>query len=311
MDKTASQIFYDKLTSGQSDLVKQANDSINEFTRVKMREDGFARKVLPPIPIGAEEIDRSVDTDKPVKIVDKEPGSRAAVTVPFATTPSARYIKGPRYRVMFSRIMTPRFVKDRNELLTYHMDIRQVISDNAIKDMLAEEDGKFLGACTNAVGGSAGATVTETGGIHWRATTGEITRESLAESFKVMPTLTNSLEVATVLTNHITVKDIQKFRRDETGGDLAQEMFLKGFTETEIMGKRVIVTIKKDLVATSTMWHFAEPKFLGKFFILDDATMYMENRAFMIEFFAYSCIGGAIGNVAGVCRYDFNAGADA
>ena len=121
-------------------MEKQAQDAVNDYIRVRMREDGFARRILPPVQITNDELDRQVDTDKPVKVVDKEPQSPGAISVPFATLPINRYIRGPRFRVMFDRIMTPRFTKDIDELRTYDMDIRQIMSDNAIKDMLAEEE---------------------------------------------------------------------------------------------------------------------------------------------------------------------------
>ena len=133
-------------------MEKTAVDAINDFTRTKMREDGFLRRILPPLQISNDELDRQVDTDKPVKIVDKEPDSPASISVPFATLPQNVYIRGPRYRVHFHRIVSPRFTKDVDELRTYSMDIRQVLSDNAIKDMLAEEDGKFIAAVDSCVG---------------------------------------------------------------------------------------------------------------------------------------------------------------
>ncbi len=127
-------------------MEKQAIDAVNDFTRTKMREDGFYRRIMPPLKIANDELDRQVDTDKPVKVVDKEPDSPAAISIPFGTLPTNVYIRGPRYRVMFDRIVTPRFVKDVDELRTWVMDIRQVFSDNSIKDMLAEEDSKFISA---------------------------------------------------------------------------------------------------------------------------------------------------------------------
>jgi hypothetical protein len=285
-------------------LEKQAQDAVNEYTRVRMREDGFGRRIIPPVQITNDELDRQVDTDKPVKVVDKEPNSPAAISVPFATLPLNRYIRGQRYRVMFDRIMTDRFTKDIDELRTYDMDIRQIVSDNSIKDMLAEEDGKFIFAC-NQLLGSQGATVPETGTVQWRAIAGGITRDTLAEAMKIMPQTPNHLNPATVLVNNVTIWDVVKFGHDEVGGELAQELFERGFAEREIMGVRWIITIKTDLVPDSTIFMFAEPKFLGKWFILEDTTMYIDRKAFMLEFFAYESIGAAIANVAGVARADF------
>ncbi len=288
----------------QPGMEKQAQDAVNDYIRVRMREDGFARRILPPVQITNDELDRQVDTDKPVKVVDKEPNSPGAISVPFATLPINRYIRGPRFRVMFDRILTPKFTKDIDELRTYDMDIRQILSDNAIKDMLAEEDGKWI-AVTNNLLVAQGATVPETGTVQWRSIAGGITRDTIAESMKIMPSTPNHLNPSTVLVNNVTIWDVVKFGRDEVGGDLSQELFERGFAEREIMGVSWIITIKRDLVPDSTLFHYAEPKFLGKFFILEDTTMYIDRKAFMLEFFAYESLGAAIANVAAVTRADF------
>ncbi|HUU96400.1 MAG TPA: hypothetical protein VM487_11720 [Phycisphaerae bacterium] len=303
-DPTAKEVngaFLNMLDSG---MEKQAQDAVNDYIRVRMREDGFARRILPPVQITNDELDRQVDTDKPVKIVDKEPQSPGAISVPFATLPINRYIKGPRFRVMMDRILTPKFTKDIDELRTYDMDIRQILSDNAIKDMLAEEDGKWIAVC-NSLLVAQGAAVPETGTIQWRLIAGGITRDTIAESMKIMPSTPNHLNPSTVLVNNVTIWDVVKFGRDEVGGDLSQELFERGFAEREIMGVRWIITIKRDLVPDSSLFQFAEPKFLGKFFILEDTTMYIDRKAFMLEFFAYESLGAAIANVAAVTRADF------
>ena len=76
-----------------------------------------------------------------------------------------------------------------------------------------------------------------------------------------------------------------KWGYDEIGGELSEE-----------------ILIKTRLVANNQMYFFAEPKFLGKFFILEDTTMHIKREAFMLEFFAYESIGAAIANVAGIGR---------
>lgn len=296
--------FVERLVSGDDKIVKEAQDAINDYVRVRMREDGFWRRVLPPITITNDELDRQVDTDNPVKVVDKEPESPAAISVPFASLPMNRYIRGPRFRVMFDRILTPKFTKDVDQLRTYDMDIRQILSDNSIKDILAEEDGKAI-ATINFLLLGVGVPLTETGVAQWVAISGGVTRDNLAEAMKVLPRTPNHLNVATVLVNNVSIWDIVKFGRDEVGGDLSQELFENGFAERELLGRRWIVTIKRDLVPDGTIFLFAAPKFLGKFFVLEDTTMYIDRRAFMLEFFAYESIGSSIANVAGIGRVDF------
>src|SRR4051812_39408291 len=42
---------------------KQAMDAVNDFTRMKMREDGFYQRINPPLKISDDELDRSVPTN--------------------------------------------------------------------------------------------------------------------------------------------------------------------------------------------------------------------------------------------------------
>jgi len=299
-----NEALFEKLSSHDPSLEKQAVDAVNDFTRTKMREDGFYRRIMPPLPISNDELDRQVDTDKPVKVVDKEPDSPAAISIPFATLPQNLYIRGPRYRVMFDRIVTPRFTKDVDELRTWIMDIRQVLSDNAIKDMLAEEDGKFVRAVNTAMVG-AGLVVPTSGVVQHEVISGGITRDTLWDAMKIMPNTPSNLEVHTILVNHITIKEICKFGRNEMGGDLSQDIMRNGWTQTEFMGKTWIITIKKGLVPTNTMYMFSDPKFIGKSYVLEDTTMYIRREAFMLEFFAYETMGGSIGHTSGLARVDY------
>lgn len=302
--KMLNEAVFEKLSSNDPLMYKEAIDAVNDFTRTKMREDGFAQRILPPIPISNDELDRMVSSDKPMKVVDKEPDSPAAISVPFATLPINLYIRGPRYPVMMDRILTPRFTKDVDELRTWIMDIRQVLSDNAIKDMLAEEDGKFLTAVNTAMV-AQGSTVPTSGVVQWEGIGGGISRDGLWDMMKTMPNTPSNLEVHTILVNHITIKDVCKFGRTEMGGDISQDIMRNGWSETEFMGARWIITIKKALVATNTFFHFADPKFLGKSYELEPTTMFIKREAFMLEFFAYKTGGSTIGHTSALSRADF------
>lgn len=296
--------IFEGLVSDSLVMQKEAVDAVNDFTRTKMREDGFSRRIIPPITLTNDELDRSVSTDKPIKIVDKEPDSPAAITISFAALPNNLYIRAQRYAVTLARIVTPRWTKDVDELRTWIMDIRQVLSDNSIKDMLAQEDGQLVSSVNTALVGP-GTTVPTSGVIQWSQIAGGITRDSLWDSLKVMPQTPSNLEVHTVLLNNITIKDVAKFTRNEMGGDLSQDIMKDGWSQQQFMNCRWIVTIKKTLVPNGTMFHFADPRFIGKVYQLEDTTMYIRREAYMLEFFAYETIGGALGFTSGLARVDF------
>jgi hypothetical protein len=184
------------------------------------------------------------------------------------------------------------------------MDIRQVLSDNAIKDMLAEEDGKFISAVNSALVGQD-STVPASGVAQWQTIAGGITRDTVQDAFKIMPGTPFNLEVHTVLLNHLTIRELFKWGRDEMGGDYSQELVKTGLWSGEFMNARWIVTIKKDIIANDSFYMFSDPKFIGKAFILEDTSMYVKRDAWMLEFFSYEMIGGAIGHTGGLARADF------
>lgn len=305
--KTANRIFIDKLMSDDVERRKSAARGIDEYTRLKVREKGFARKILPAIPLSNDDLDKQIDTDVNVKICEMETDSPGAMSVPYGGLPMNRYIRSRRYAVHFARLQTPRWIKDVGQLRSLDMDIRQVVSDNSINDMLAEEDNGLLTAANSMMLG-ADQVVPETGVAHWVTMAGGITRNGLNDALKIMPRSSRKFEAETMLVNSIFVKDIQKFTRDEAGGDLSEELLRDGWSERKLLGRTWLTTIKRELVGDGTMYMFAEPKALGKFFVLEDVTMYLDRKAFMIEFFAYSEIGAAFAHTGGIARADFDVG---
>lgn len=303
--KILSEATFEKLASRNDVLVKEAEDAINDYTRRKMREQGFARHILPPLPLNNDELDRQVHTAKPIKVIDMEPDSPAAISVGLGGTPEQYQILGRRYAVGFERILTPAYTADVDDLRTYHMDIRQILSDNAVKDIQTEEDGKFLRCIDNMLVG-LGSTQPFSGCVLYKQISSAITRDSLWDSLKVLPDTPFNLEVQTILLNNITIKDVAKLDRIEIGGDLAMDVMKQGTSVLDnLMGKRWVVTIKKSLVPNNHMYHFADPKFMGKFFTLEDVTMFLERKAFMLTFFAYEYNGMTIGHTGSAAHIKF------
>jgi len=296
--KQNNELFLQLLESGQH---KQAADIATEFTRMRVRESAFVERILPSQKLSNDQLDKQVNTEHPTKIVEREPGSPAATTVPYGAFPREHYFHGDRYAVNFDRIMTPKFIKDVGELRTTEMDIRQILADNAALDMDEELDSKFIDT-VDAIIGAENSTQPVTGVVQNQHIAAAISRETIFEMLKLLPRTPTRAETATVLCNNITVKDIAKFGRDEFGGDLSQEVMLNGFAERTFGGARFLVTIKHELVADSVFYVFTAPKYIGKHFVLEDTTMHLEKKAFMLEFFSYRECGLTIGNIASVGR---------
>jgi len=135
---------------------------------------------------------------------------------------------------------------------------------------------------------------------------GEIDRDNWNDALKTLPRTPAHFSPSTILINNVSILDFQKWGRNEAGGDIAEQIALNGAGEIDWFGVRMVVTIKRNLVPDNRIYQFVEPKALGKFFMIQNTTMYVDTKAFMIEFFAYSEMGAAIANSAGIAITDFN-----
>lgn len=296
----SNKAFFGLVDAGQ---IKQAQDMVTDYTRIRIRESSVFEKVLPSVKISDDQLTPQLGTDKNVKLVNREPSSPGAVTIPLGTQPIQYYIRGDRYPVFFDRTATPKFTKDVSELRTYGMDIRQVITDNAVLDMDFEQDRKMFAAAQSIIG-SEGSIVPETGIVQNRkiVDAAGISRNSLFELKKILPRTFAHLSAAVIVVNNVTIEDVAKFGRNEVGGDLSQEMFVNGFQQKQLLGVNWIVTNKTELVADNEFWIFASPEFLGKHFVLEDVTLFLDKKAYMLEWFCYAERGAAFGNMAGVAK---------
>lgn len=318
--------FLAKIAAGE---VKGAADAGTEFTRLTLREEGLLRKILPPKTITPADLDKQLDTDKPVKILDKEVSQPLSASVPFGTLPVNQYIRGARYRVDFARLVTPNYTKDVIELGQYDYDIREIFKDNAIKDHMTAEDVPFF-ALVNSIISVDPDNGTLTGNAA-SAMTGKVqyydftdatknpygvtgfSRDSLVSFLTIMPrgygdaTVSTPIRLQTDLCvmNVNTAMEFVKLLPSEIGRPLSEKMASEGLVEDSFFGKRFLFTIKDDIVKDGEIYGFAKPQFLGVFFELEAPTMFIENRAYLLEFFIYSCIGSSIGNAYGVSKAKF------
>lgn len=315
-----------KLAAGDK---QGAMESATEFTRLTLREEGLLRRVLPPKPITYGEMDKRLDSDKPRKIVDKEVGQPMSISVPFGTLPSSQYIRGARYPVDFARLVSKNFTKDVAELGQYDYDIREVFKNNAIIDHMSAEDVPFFSLARKivqsdpdndiAVGNAASAM---TGKVQYYDFTDAsknpagivgFSRDSLVEAGKIMrkgyqaapDTTPIRLNTDLCVMNVNTGSEFVKMLPAEIGERLADRMATEGLVEDTFFGQRYLFTIKDDIVKDGEMFMFAKPQFLGVFFELEAPVMFIENRAYIMEFFIYSMMGASIGNAYGVAMAKF------
>jgi len=302
--------------NGKMDKIAAAS---TDYIRTHIREEGFLRKILPPEMVGNEDLDRVAEHDRPMMIVELQPGHKGAISVPFNVSSDTEFFYGPRGVIEFFEVKSPVFTKNVNELRTYRMDIRKVITEQSLNDIETKEDGLFI-SCIDSIVGSDPAAVGKGGvqqffkagdGVETPGTlpslTGGITRSSYIEVKKFLEK--NRLNNGTFLMNRSTAKEFEKQDRYEVGGDLSEKMWkegLKGIGDAVIGGVPHIYTIKDELVPDNVIYCFTTPNYLGKFCILQDVTMFAEKKQNIITMQAQETIGLGLLNAAGVVKVDFN-----
>ena len=293
------------LRSNDSAVRKEAADMVTDYLRMKNKEDSFAEAVLPAQTVTSASLHRQADTPDPVTIIDIQPDSAGAYTVPFNTGPQTQMIEAGRFPVLYKRIASKRYQQDVARMMTWNMDIKGILKDFLLKDINNQKDYGFISVAEGIVGAQPINTINhELEACQW-TTQGPLDRTSLMQARKGLPTTNRRLNAAIGLINHVTILDIPKLAAGEVGDNLAETMFLEGKAPAKVAGLDYVVTIKADLIKDHDMFLFAAPEYTGVNLVLEDITLSTSSTEYIIEFFGYTMIGMALRNRAAVCKVSF------
>jgi hypothetical protein len=301
----SNQEFLAAIEAAPDGQLKNASVAGTKMIKRRIREAGFARMILPFKPV-VDPTQRLPDSDMPVVVEEMEPDSPGAKSAAFMDSPDTVFFHGDTFVVYFHKILTPEFKKNIDQLRTYKNDLKAVITENALRDVHTAEDTGFMAEVDDivgAVGGVGAAGVQQNFSI-----VGGITRSNY-------PLIQNYLEDRELmngvyLQNRNTAKVFQTWPREEIGGDLAERLFTDGASALvggKIGGVPHIWTMKKALVPNNVVYQFAEPDYLGRAYVLQDLTLYVEKKKDIITFSAMEKIGMTFANVAGLNRVQFGA----
>jgi len=289
--------FVRKLEDGRT---KEAEAEGTAFIRQKLRQESFAREVIEPVLLADDEIDRDENTDQPKKIVEKEPDS-VATFVPFTGTGPRTWFRGGRFAVYFGKTESQRFTKSKFELMTYQNDIRKILSDNSVKDMADQEDTKFLDT-VNAI-------------LALNPTQVSAPASFNSSAFKTgfQKLVGRRQPIGKMLMSKSLYYEALDLPATSVGNDVASRHYDLGIeAEEKLWGIPVISTIKDEIVdgaaegskTRRSVYVFAPQNYLGCFFLLQDATLFIKQEADIIEFWSYAAPGIGLGNTKAMQRLD-------
>jgi hypothetical protein len=301
------------------------------YIRDRLREVCFVDKIQPPEPVTRTDCQRSVNHDTLVKIVDIEPQSRA-MTITFRGQPTARFIRAPRVEVPFFTISSEKFEKTEQELLAYEMPITKIIEDNSVKDLQEVKDRTwllFVEAAVQAMqlqanGNVATAmnvtTLAAAGVVISRVTKGQGAIAAGANDFIVHPILRpdlvnlfklidgNRLRAERFLMTEPDYDDILSWTLQDMGDKMQSETMVDGYKYNLLLGRKLIRTVKTDILRIGNVYAFTAPEFLGKNYVLNNTKFYIDKIANMITWQSWMDVAVNVSNIASIAKLELYGG---
>ena len=312
------------------------------YIQDKLRESSFCDKIVPSEKVTRSDLQRSVNHDTMVKIIDIEPGSRA-MSLNFRGQPDAEYINGKRYAISFYTISSLKFEIIEQELMAYEMPITKIIEENSLKDMIEVKDREFINhieACIEGmqseanVGAVAFNTSTILAGNVYGVSKlkGDLALQQQVDDFVARPiqrpdivkikkllkrqivktdgtvVRQGRLKPAVMLMTESDSDDFDQWTIEDFGDKLQSETATDGYGYSKVLGLRIIRTIKNDILREGNIYVFTAPQFLGRNYVLNDVKFYIDKIANRIFWQAWMDIGMGFGNIAAVVKLELYSG---
>jgi hypothetical protein len=298
-EQLISRSLSEKLASGNEVMVKEAANTIERYIRTKFKERSFFDKIIEPRQLTSDDFyPHPTRTDKLWYMYEIEPQCPAVLEMAYNTPAPQMTFNARRTLVSIDRIQSVRLQKEVNELIQWSVSLRDIQADFQLKQVEEQFDARGIAAVNVAVGTVPNTVMAATGSVHYHLVDDGLTQNALAESLKYIPDLgeQNGLNSKVLLMNMVTFKEFAKWATWEATEPIAAGILRNGLSEVEdgLLGLKFIITIKKKMVPTGTVYHFADPTYIGANLVWKEPTMIIKQHDFSVEFGVFTERGGAI-----------------
>jgi hypothetical protein len=284
------------------ELLKEAMENSTYFIREKVRELGFARKLIEPIFVTAADLDRTVENDQPTIILEKDMEAKA-YTLPFRGQGESKYWEGDKFLITFQKVESDHFNKSKFEMMNSKTDYKTLLQKRIVEEMFKTEDETMLAAFNKVIADAENTAP----GTQFQQVTGGLTKTNI----KILIQMLSKLRMLPpaggpkpkILMNQTLKMELIELGMIEIGDSNVGKYWNEGTVGvSSLFGVPVVDTIKNDLVKDDEMYIIAPQDYFGRFFILQDHTMVIKTEADMINFWSYSSMGLGLANTKGVAK---------
>ena len=283
-----NRLFVKRL--GENGGLHKAAAATRNFIQLKIRERGFARSIIPPEIITADDCQRSTTHDQLEKIIDRAYDDTQAMAANFMGAHDGRFIEGDRFTAKLYKIETLEYSIQEALLLAFNYPVTEWIEKISVKDIEKVEDDKLI-ELSNAAAAATGKLITSPATM--------IDRQLLTALFKMIDG--DSLNFDCTLMHKVDFDDWCSLPATVVGDKIAGEMTVGGWSYETIQGHKLVTTIK-DTVAPGSIYGITKPEMLGVFYLMGDTRFAIKKDYDMIFMKAWEYISMVFGNDKGTCK---------
>ena len=292
-----------KAASAGGQLLKEAMANSTYFIRDRVRELGFARKIIEPIMVTAADLDRLPNEEQPAIILEKDIEAKG-FTIPFRGQGEQRYWEKDNVVITFQKIESQKLNKSKFELMTSKTPYTQLLEKRVVQEVQKVEDETLMEAFAAVLATAE----KERPGAQEQVVKGGLTKENISLLIKMLarlqmiPTEANAPKPKILMTQTLKA-DLVNLGMIDIGDTNVSKFWNQGALGVDsLFGIPVVTTIKNDLVKDNEVYIIAPQDYFGRYFILQDHTMVIKTEADMMTFWTYAAMGLGLINTKGVCK---------
>ena len=309
LGKTAADIANDRVFNerlgqqlmdgpdGRQEKFAEAGDL---YIRRFLRERSIVRRLLDFQPATDADLVRLPNEEMPVIWGTLQNASKGAVSISMKDTADQETFWRDAFIIRFFVVSTPEYYKNTFELKGHIQDTIKHLTEDMILDLEEEEDRHWFAASDDVVGPLDGVGLS---GYIQHFYLGEFSRDTHVDSQYLFTD--KKLPKGINVVNERFMANFQKLNRTEIGGDLSQDLFLKGgeaLQEGVVGGVTHLFTTKNQYVPNNVMYKYTAADYLGVAREHQKPTLFMEKKKRTLFFSAEEIIAMSIVNVAGVIK---------
>lgn len=273
---------------------KEAEERAQAYLKLRVYEDSFLSRIMPPKPISPSQCDRTLESPTMLrKIIDKEYTDVTATVMDFRGKGDYKFIETAQYAVDFHKIESEEYHITEGELRAKEQPVQSLIKHHTARQIQEVMDRTFINAIEAILTANPTQAVGDSSDI--------ILPSNITKLRNVLDGRSTFPQVAaTLLMSQAQFNNMAIWPQAGVDNGMGQEYWADGYKYDKLYGLRVVKTIKSNLVPNNKVYAFVAPEFLGHHLTFNDDRFQIKTEWDDIAWKAWKTHGAAIGNNFGV-----------